>query len=451
MDRKDGKQIETGRAPGFGSREEAARRLYEIGVSILRAARDELYIHMHFLDLALSSFIYEMDGDMQTVGTDGLHMFFDPRRLGGLYEESRILVNRAYLHMVFHCIFRHMFLRPPSARLWDVSCDIAVEYMIDRGDYRSTRWSRSLFRRETYSALEKSGQTLHAHRIYKILEGRRLTEEELAALEEEFCVCDHSRWESRQQDRPKNEELENHWRDVDDKLETQMTTIGREEAKGAGELLEQLKVRKGEGADYRSFLGKFASLREEQQIDPDTFDYHFYAYGLSLYKNMPLIEPQETREVRRISDFVIVIDTSMSTARDQVYTFLEKTYEVLSEKDSFFSRFHVHILQCDEQVRSDVLVRTKEELAAYMDSFTLYGGGGTDFRPAFAYVMEKLQTASGLELKGLLYFTDGKGTFPKEKPPYDVAFVFLPDAGEDVQVPPWAIKVMLDEEEFHWI
>ena len=49
--------------PGQGSNsQEAAQRLQDIGSSILRAARDELYLGMRFLDVALSSFIYQMDG-----------------------------------------------------------------------------------------------------------------------------------------------------------------------------------------------------------------------------------------------------------------------------------------------------------------------------------------------------------------------------------------------------
>ena len=51
--------------PGQGSNsQEAAQRLQDIGSSILRAARDELYLGMRFLDAALSSFIYQMDGSV---------------------------------------------------------------------------------------------------------------------------------------------------------------------------------------------------------------------------------------------------------------------------------------------------------------------------------------------------------------------------------------------------
>ena len=50
---------------------ERAERLQEIGSSILRAARDELYLGMRFLDVALSSFSYQMDGQVHGFGTDG--------------------------------------------------------------------------------------------------------------------------------------------------------------------------------------------------------------------------------------------------------------------------------------------------------------------------------------------------------------------------------------------
>ena len=42
-------------------------------------------------------------------------------------------------------------------------------------------------------------------------------------------------------------------------------------------------------------------------MDDDSFDYVFYSYGLRLYGNMPLIEPQEWKEVKKVEDFAIVI------------------------------------------------------------------------------------------------------------------------------------------------
>ena len=117
------------------------------------------------------------------------------------------------------------------------------------------------------------------------------------------------------------------------------------------------------------FLRRFAALREEVSVDADSFDYGYYAYGLRHFGNMPLIEPLETREVRKIEDFVIAIDTSMSTSGELVRAFLSRTYELLQENTSFFRHFNLRILQCDDQLRSDKKVTNARELAEYMEHF----------------------------------------------------------------------------------
>ena len=72
---------------------------------------------------------------------------------------------------------------------------------------------------------------------------------------------------------------------------------------------------------YKDFLKKFTISREELHANPDEFDPTYYTYGLHLYKNMPLIEETETKEVHKISELVIVIDTSYSTNGELVKNF----------------------------------------------------------------------------------------------------------------------------------
>ena len=60
-----------------------------------------------------------------------------------------------------------------------------------------------------------------------------------------------------------------------------------------------------------------------------------------------------------------------------------------------------------------------------MEHFELKGGGGTDFRPVFSHVEELGEQGELRGSKGLLYFTDGKGRYPKKRPDYDVAFLFM--------------------------
>ena len=189
-------------------------------------------------------------------------------------------------------------------------------------------------------------------------------------------------------------------------------------------------------------------MQEELGVDPDTFDYHFYSYGLSLYGNMPLIEPQETKEVKKVKEFAVVIDTSMSCSGALVRKFLEETYSVLTEEDGFFKKVNVHMIQCDEEVQSDVKITSSEELKEYMEHLQLFGEGGTDFRPAFEHCTRMVEQGEFENLKGLIYFTDGYGIYPNKMPPYQTAFVFLEEEYKDADVPSWAMKLILTGEEW---
>ena len=62
--------------------------LSRLGRRILEMARNELYIHMRFLDVALSSFLYEPDPSIRCVATDGIHMFYHPVMLERYFRKT---------------------------------------------------------------------------------------------------------------------------------------------------------------------------------------------------------------------------------------------------------------------------------------------------------------------------------------------------------------------------
>ena len=127
----------------------------------------------------------------------------------------------------------------------------------------------------------------------------------------------------------------------------------------------------------------------------------------------------------------------MSCSGELVQRFLEETYGILSDSGNFFQKVNIHIIQCDEKVHSDVKITSREELQDYMDSLELYGD----------YVEELMEKREFENLKGLVYFTDGYGIFPAKMPPYRTAFVFMEQEPEDVDIPAWAMKLVITEEE----
>ena len=86
-------------------------RMESVIRKILVMARNELYMKMRFLDVALSSLPFVLDTGAEGMGTDGLYLYYDPQYLGGLFMEDRVLVNRIFLHVVVHGIFRHLIRR----------------------------------------------------------------------------------------------------------------------------------------------------------------------------------------------------------------------------------------------------------------------------------------------------------------------------------------------------
>lgn len=92
-------------------------RMESVSRKILITARNELYMKMRFLDVALSCMPFIPDTGADGMGTDGLYLYYDPQYLGGLFREDRVMVNRIYLHLVLHGIFRHMLRRKGRADL----------------------------------------------------------------------------------------------------------------------------------------------------------------------------------------------------------------------------------------------------------------------------------------------------------------------------------------------
>ena len=247
-------------------------------------------------------------------------------------------------------------------------------------------------------------------------------------------------------DEPDEDDPEAAWEAIGKQIETDLQTLSRRQGENAGTLMKNLAVSNRTQVNYDEFLRRFATMAEDMRINDEEFDYVFYTYGLKLYGNMPLVEPLEYKESRRVREFVVALDTSGSCERELVARFLMHTYEILKNTEQFGDEICVHIIQCDAAVQSDVVVRSIDELNKFAATFEVKGFGGTDYRPVFDYVGELIDDGEFDNLRGLVYFTDGYGTFPEVAPPYEVAFVFLEDDGQSVHVPPWAMKVIMGSD-----
>ena len=422
---------------------------------ILALIRDELYLDFRYFDRALAMLTPEKNESLQTLATDGIRLYYVPEQLIRLYPKNPVFLNRAMLHSLLHCIFRHPWLRNGAdIPLWNLASDIAAEYMIDLFDKGSVRRIRSGIRTRLYQALQERGLPVSAPSIYQeILRNYTRASFRLFGLEfpsfeilaREFHVDDHRFWPGDEKSSPSAAQASSAWEGLGRRIDQELTMSGQEGADQGRQMISQIQTSQRRRS-YRDFLRRFTVLREELHINQDEFDLGYYTYGLQLYGNLPLIEPLESREARKIHDLVIVIDTSYSTSGSLVRSFLERTFEILQEKEHFFRGSRVCILQCDDKVRDQILVESDQDIRKLLTSFSLIGGGGTDFRPAFTYIRERIKEGYLKDLQGIMYFTDGKGVFPAAPPPFKTAFIFYGQKAPDT-VPPWAMKLELSDQD----
>ena len=419
--------------------------LSAIGQEILFTSRNELYMNLPYLDVALCALRFQPgDGVTLSLATDGETLYYDGSYLAERYLRSRVLTNRGYLHVILHCMLRHLGKkRGKAAELWDLACDVAVESILDELHYSCLEEGSVPAKLKFYGECRADMPVLTAEGVYRRLLRLNLPEYEIAQLQRRFLVDDHGLWDPERQDEQSQRQDEK-WKDLSEKTQTGMETVLAGQAAGGEAVLEQIRVAVRDDVDYRAFLRRFAVPREIMAVDGDAFDYGFYAYGLRLYGNMPLVEPTETKEEKRIEDFVIAVDTSMSTSGQMVRQFLACTYAILRSTETFTRKVNIRILQCDDQLRSDTAIHDLEELRDYMEHFELTGGSATDFRPVFQHVERLQREGAFTSLRGLIYFTDGMGVYPQKRPPYETAFVLLEEPPISVKFPPWAIRLVLD-------
>ena len=115
---------------------------------------------------------------------------------------------------------------------------------------------------------------------------------------------------------------------------------------------------------------------------------------------------------------VVAIDTSGSTRGDLPVFFAELVSLMKS-----FGKFDLDVIQCDAKVQ-DASHYSEANLPPPDRKWEVKGLGGTDFRPVFEYIQKKMREQPDL----LLFFTDGCGTAPEQRPAYPVMWVLTNDS-----------------------
>ena len=148
---------------------EKAEKLNKLAKDVLILSRNTLLVNLRFLDAALSQFEF-FPIEESTLLTDGKHILYNPRHILENYKTAKEIPVRDYLHMVMHCVFRHMYMDPSLNRpYWDLACDIAVENVITELGLRAVTTPRERQQAQYIAAIKKELKHVTAEKIYSYL------------------------------------------------------------------------------------------------------------------------------------------------------------------------------------------------------------------------------------------------------------------------------------------
>ena len=412
-----------------------------LALRILGGCRGVVYRQYPHLDAALAGLVPECAKETEIVGTDGLRLFFSGQKVLADYAACPQRMHRRYLHLLLHGLYLHVIgAKQHEPRRWDLACDIAVERMIrqickDQAEFCSPSEEKV---RQVHQAMDVwlGSSVLSAEQIYARLGAEKLpyAPEQLLRI---YTWDDHRPWRKAAVD---GEGLRKKWERIRAHSGSWAGGVGGHNAgEEAGDGIDLLKpLHPGGRYDYHRFLRQFATLQEEQELDLESFDPVQYQFGMEHYGNIPLIEPLEYREVHRLSELVIAIDTSGSCDVETVTQFLQETYAILSDQENFFRKMKVYLIQCDCCIEQVQVIHSRrrvgevqpEHCSSWSGRYGLYAGvpvcGGA------------AQKKGVVNLRAMIYFTDGDGIYPRIAQDYETAFVFVKRTEGMRQVPKWA-------------
>lgn len=426
--------------------ENTDKQARELAAEIVMLSRNQLLVNLRYLDRAIANikFVPTMEA---TFANDGRNIYYSPWFILSLYQNEQTVVARNILHSIFHCVFRHSFISKEINRsAWNLACDIAVENAINELNQPGISSRRAGAQQSAVEKLKKELPALTAERIYRYLMDEGFSDAQMDKERIVFTGDDHSAWYNLRYSSEGAEtefDLEKLWEDISKRMETELEVIfGEDDA-----LTQNLRDINRARYNYTEFLRRFGVHGEVMRLSDEEFDNNYYTYGIELYGNIPLIEPLEYKDQNKIRDFVIAIDTSGSVQGEVVQKFVQHTHDILARQENFYTKVNMYIIQCDDRIQDVAYIEDKDAFDRYLSSMQIKGLGETDFRPVFAYVDELVEKKKLTDLRGVLYFTDGKGTFPAQKPDYDVAFIIHDDGFSSIWTPEWAMKLYIAEDD----
>lgn len=405
----------------------------------LSAARTRLVVEKPFLGALLLHLPLEPLSGLRAVATDARALYYDPQ-----YIESLTLrqAQFALAHQALHCALGHFARRGHRLRTrWDLACDYAVNALLLEEGLDAPPGAlfdpalKGLSAEEIYPLLAAHPPRRHFDRHFfdgESVAPDRAADGSTAPHRPPVCASGFGRAHERAVPAPTAQVS---------RLTPDTHRAGEAFIEGTEELARRWQLRVGLAAQQARHAGAFGATWERLLSAAVAPRLPWRALLARFVASRARLDYTFLRPPRRESAALLprlcsesielhaAVDTSGSITADELAAFLA---EVDALKGQVHARVTLHL--CDSALAPGApwICEPWEPLIVPP---TATGGGGTDFRPVFAWLEARAITPDVV-----LYFTDALGEFPAASPPYPVAWLVKGSAAV-----PWGERIQLND------
>lgn len=385
--------------------------------NILTKAINGLMITHPFYASMLLRHEIVLDDATQSASTDGKTLRIGPAFFEKLPHAQRMTV---LAHETEHvCKLHHTRRINRDSERWNIACDHAVNNILLEAGFEPV---------PGYWNCDSRFKDKCAEEIYRILDQEKQDKDSQGKSQQGQNQSQQQKPQDKSQPAP--HELQKGLGKVMDAEEPsqaeEQAKQGLEQAKALakrmGKLPQSIERNLGNvssSGDPRELLARF--ITEQAQSD--------YSWARPNKRYIPHDLYVPSLYNKTLGKFVIAVDTSGSISQKEIQNSVEFILSCLDSLADFGSIQSVTVIYCDSAVQS------VEELEP-SQVCKPKGGGGTDFKPPFAYIdKEEIQPA------GMIYLTDGKCYSFPDAPSYPVLWGlfsacagFRPPFGETVEL-----------------
>lgn len=393
----------------------------------LTKAKAKLMLEHPYFGTLASALKMENDPEQLTFRSDGASLKYNEEYIDKLeVNEVEFMLANGAMHAVLGHIGRK---GGRDAWLWQQASDLAVNAMLVKNGMQAPE----------YVNYQPKFEGMYAEEIYAILKEEMIysedTNHESSGDSQDEAESPQQPPESKGQSNERPQEQNNSQQPIEQMQEQSITqqeidALAEELKAHFEQVFNKLKRQNELPKDLQFVVPEYFSHKVDWR---EALSGYIASYAKSTYTFMPpnmkylyrgICLPSLSSDLLKV---IIAIDTSGSIDRELLGTFLGEVESIME----VYPNYEIDIITADTKVHTHKTYLPGEALA-----YEVSGGGGTDFRPVFTYIDLHIDYPTAM-----LFFTDGKGTFPNDAPSYDVLWV-MPYA-EDV---PFGEVLVLDEK-----